>query len=95
MLLVLWALGVLCGSTLCSNVACFDLEDEFDHDTAQAEMTRQKAFEWGERIPIGVLYRHEQPTYEDGVAARRPGPLAHQKLGLGRETFDELMEEFR
>lgn len=31
-----------------------------------------KSYEWGERIPIGVFYRIDLPTYEDGIAARNP-----------------------
>jgi hypothetical protein len=41
-----------------------------------------------------VFYREEQPTYEDHERAFRNGPLAKQALGLDRETFDSLMEEF-
>jgi hypothetical protein len=48
----------------------------------------------GERIPIGVFYRDEQPTYEDTEPALQNGPLVNQKLGLSEGLFNELMEEF-
>jgi 2-oxoglutarate/2-oxoacid ferredoxin oxidoreductase subunit beta len=57
-------------------------------------MAVERSFEWGERIPIGVFYRDEQPTYEDSEPALQSGPLVDQKLGLSKEMFDELMEEF-
>jgi len=31
-----------------------------------------KSYEWGEKIPIGVFYKIEEPTYEDMVANRMP-----------------------
>lgn len=31
-----------------------------------------KSYEWGDRIPLGVFYRIDLPTYEDGLAAGRP-----------------------
>ncbi|MEW6209578.1 MAG: thiamine pyrophosphate-dependent enzyme [Acidobacteriota bacterium] len=72
----------------------YKLEAETDYDTANAQMAFEKAFEWGERIPVGVFYRYEQPTYEDQEPALQNGPLVNQQMGLSKEVFDELMEEF-
>ena len=38
----------------------------------------KKALEWGDKIPIGVLYAKERPTYEDGETAMMNGPLVKQ-----------------
>ena len=40
----------------------------------------EKAHEWGERIPIGVLYRKEEPTFESRIPALKEGPLIRRKL---------------
>jgi 2-oxoglutarate ferredoxin oxidoreductase subunit beta len=72
----------------------YKLESEEGYDTANAQSAFEKAFEWGERIPVGVFYRDEQPTYEDLEPALQNGPLVNQKMGLSKEVFDELMEEF-
>ncbi|HKY05530.1 MAG TPA: 2-oxoacid:ferredoxin oxidoreductase subunit beta [Blastocatellia bacterium] len=72
----------------------YKLEAEADYGATDVEMALTKSFEWNDRIPIGVFYRDEQPTYEDQEGALRNGPLVKQELGLGKETFDELMEEF-
>ncbi len=72
----------------------YKLEAEEGYDVGDVEMAVEKSFEWGERIPIGVFYRDEQPTYEDKEPALQSGPLVDQKLGLSKEMFDELMEEF-
>jgi hypothetical protein len=49
--------------------------------------------EFNSRIPIGLLYRTEKPTYEDTEPVLRDGPLVDQKLGLDAKTFDELLAE--
>ena len=72
----------------------YKLEAEDGYEAKNAELALQKSFEWGERIPIGVFYRDEQPTYEDLEPALQNGPLVQQQLGLDRERFSELMEEF-
>ncbi|MGD0177251.1 MAG: thiamine pyrophosphate-dependent enzyme [Candidatus Bathyarchaeia archaeon] len=48
-----------------------------------------RSFEWGEKIPIGVFYRIQEPTYEDMIAQRMPSykevPLTKQDL-YNRDT---------
>ncbi len=43
-----------------------------------------RSFEWGEKIPIGVFYRIQEPTYEEMIADRMPSykevPLTKQDL---------------
>jgi 2-oxoglutarate ferredoxin oxidoreductase subunit beta len=73
---------------------CYKLEAEDGYDAGSVELALQKSFEWDEKIPIGVFYRDEQPTYEDTEPALKNGPLVHQPLGLSEELFGELMEEF-
>ncbi|MBN1812890.1 MAG: 2-oxoacid:ferredoxin oxidoreductase subunit beta [Anaerolineae bacterium] len=51
----------------------------YDPSDKAAAWTR--ALEWGDRIPIGIFYRTEIPTYEEQVPALRAGPLVHQPLG--------------
>jgi 2-oxoglutarate ferredoxin oxidoreductase subunit beta len=72
----------------------YKLEKEEGYETGNAESAFQKSFEWGDRIPIGLFYQDEQPIYEDSEPAYKLGPLVHQELGLARETFDDLMQEF-
>jgi 2-oxoglutarate ferredoxin oxidoreductase subunit beta len=48
-----------------------------------------RSFEWGEKVPIGVFYRIQEPTYEDMIANRMPSykevPLIKQDL-YNRDT---------
>jgi len=71
----------------------YRLEDEKGYDTSNAKAAMEKANEWGDRIPIGVAYKSEQPTYEDSVAAFKKGPLAHQSMQIDKGVFQTLIDE--
>ena len=53
----------------------------------------QKAQEWGDRIPIGVIYIEEKPTYEDHNPKITHMPLIEQQHEL--KDFDKILEEFK
>lgn len=40
----------------------------------------QKAAEWGDRIPIGIIYQHEKETYEDKSGINRIPPLVEEDI---------------
>ena len=59
------------------------------------EQAWQKAQEWGDRIPIGILYEDtERPSYEEQVSALKNGPLVDQPLNGRRQDFEALKLEF-
>lgn len=68
----------------------YKLEDE-NHDTTNMEAAMKKAQEWGSRIPIGVFYAKERPTYEEGDIAQQMGALAKQPY---RELDKDILLEF-
>ena len=43
-----------------------------DEIIAKQQAAIAKSFEWGDRIPTGVLYQVDAPTYEDELAGRLP-----------------------
>jgi 2-oxoglutarate ferredoxin oxidoreductase subunit beta len=73
----------------------YKLEDEEGYDPSDRASAWERAFEWGERIPIGVFYRGEAiSTYEEQVAALAAGPLTRQPLrGLTSEQVAALRTE--
>ena len=71
----------------------YKLEDEAGYATSDAKAALEKSFEWGERIPIGLFYKDEQPTYEDSEPAYRRGSLVHQPLAADPALFQSLVEE--
>jgi len=72
----------------------YKLEEESGYDPANVQAAFGKSFEWGDRIPLGVFFKDEQPIYEDSEPALKQGPLAHQPLEMKQETFDSLLQEF-
>ncbi|MDD5306279.1 MAG: 2-oxoacid:ferredoxin oxidoreductase subunit beta [Deltaproteobacteria bacterium] len=61
-------------------------------DPADRSAAFAKALEWGDRIPIGVLYREERPCFEDLVPVLRGGPLVRQPA-LQPEVLEALVDE--
>ena len=70
----------------------YKLEDE-GHDTGDMDAALQKSFEFGDKIPLGLLYREERPIYDDSEPILQQGPLVDQPLGLDKETFDAILAE--
>ena len=73
---------------------CYKLEDTPGYDPSNPSTAMERTFEWGDKIPIVLFYKDEQPTYEDSEPALKAGPLVHQPLGMKKELFDSLVEEF-
>ena len=63
------------------------------HDPSNLTQAWERALEWNERIPIGLFYRVEKPTYEDLEEVLAAGPLAHQPAGTRGKSkiLDELI----
>ncbi len=72
----------------------YDLQ-EAGHDFTDRAAAFQKALEWGERIPLGVLYQVRRPTYEEQVPVLAEGPLAGRALQkLSHDQAERLLAEF-
>jgi 2-oxoglutarate ferredoxin oxidoreductase subunit beta len=69
----------------------YQLADE-KYEPTDKTKALSKAMEWGEKIPMGLLYKEERPTSEDREAALSDGPL--NLLPLGIENLQELLDEF-
>jgi 2-oxoglutarate ferredoxin oxidoreductase subunit beta len=69
--------------------------EETDHDMTDKTAAWELAYEWGERIPIGIFYRVEGvPTYEEQVPALKADPLVKQPLEkLQPEQVEALRAE--
>jgi 2-oxoglutarate ferredoxin oxidoreductase subunit beta len=52
----------------------YKLEEE-DHDVTDRKKALEKALEWGDRIPIGIFYKKERPTYHDNLPHVKDVPL--------------------
>jgi 2-oxoglutarate/2-oxoacid ferredoxin oxidoreductase subunit beta len=61
----------------------YKINDDPTYNPEDKMAAYQKAAEWGERIPIGVIYRHEKQTYED-----RNG--INENLALVEENIEDI-----
>lgn len=71
----------------------YRLEDEAGYDTQDVFGAVGRAYEWGDRIPLGLFLRTQRPTYEESEPAFKAGPAVDQPLGLSQGLFDQLLAE--
>ena len=64
-----------------------------DYDPTDRLKAMEKAMEWGDRIPIGVIYREEKKTYCDKIECLREGePLIDRHVDM--ERIKGYMKDF-
>ncbi len=61
----------------------YDLFEE-NYDPDDFENSMNLARQWGEKIPIGIIYQKEKPTFIDQIEMFNQGPLISQKYDPGR-----------
>ncbi len=69
----------------------YKLEDK-DYEPSDKTAAMTKAQEWGDRIPIGVIYRQERPVYEEQFPALKKTALVKQNINP--RQFEALLDEF-
>ena len=74
----------------------YKVQDEAGYNPGDKTVAFAKALEWGERLPIGILYRDESmPAYEEQVPALAAGPLVKQPLRIKTaQEYRALKEEY-
>jgi 2-oxoglutarate ferredoxin oxidoreductase subunit beta len=70
----------------------YKLDEDKSYDPTNKMMAFTKAQEWGDHIPVGLIYRQERPVYEEQLPALKEGPLVRQKIDPSR--FEALLDEF-
>lgn len=68
----------------------YKLDESYKPDDQQAAF--KKALEWGEKIPIGVIYKVERATLENQIPTIKDTPLVKQKFDLNK--VKSLLVEF-
>jgi len=61
----------------------FDLVEE-NYVPDNFEKAMNLARQWDEKIPIGIIYKEEKPTFTDRIEILNQGPLISQKYDSGR-----------
>jgi 2-oxoglutarate ferredoxin oxidoreductase subunit beta len=52
----------------------------------------KKALEWGDRIPLGIIYRNKRPTLEERIPIIKNKPLVDQSFDISR--LENTLKEF-
>jgi 2-oxoglutarate ferredoxin oxidoreductase subunit beta len=70
----------------------YNIEENTVYDPGNSIAAFEKAHEWEEKIPIGVLYREETPSFEERRLVSKREPLVKQKLNP--QDVKKLIDEF-
>jgi 2-oxoglutarate/2-oxoacid ferredoxin oxidoreductase subunit beta len=62
------------------------------YDPADWEAAIRLSQQWGDEIPVGVIYRNSRPPFEDHLLALKKGPLVAQTVDRAR--LAKVMETF-
>ncbi|MCX8022926.1 MAG: 2-oxoacid:ferredoxin oxidoreductase subunit beta [Syntrophorhabdaceae bacterium] len=56
----------------------------------------EKSLEWGEKIPLGIIYRNERPTFEERMPVIKDRPLIEQEFDFEevKKRIDSTLGEF-
>lgn len=68
----------------------YHIEEEYNPEDRIAAFT--KALEWGDRIPIGVMYRNQRPIFEERLPMLGDRPLVHQ--AFDKSKIEKTLKEF-
>ena len=66
--------------------------DAASYNPADKAMAYVKAAEWGEKIPLGVIYKNEKPTYEEKTGLNAMDPLVEHPIE--EISIQPLLSEF-
>jgi 2-oxoglutarate ferredoxin oxidoreductase subunit beta len=69
----------------------YRVEEEPGYDPTNELMAYQKAKEWGERIPTGVIFTKPRPIMEEAFAVMDKGPIATWRV---ERPIAELLQDF-
>jgi 2-oxoglutarate ferredoxin oxidoreductase subunit beta len=50
------------------------------------------AMEWGDRIPVGLIYRNDRPSFEEHIPVLKDGPLIGRSVD--RSKLASIMETY-
>jgi 2-oxoglutarate ferredoxin oxidoreductase subunit beta len=72
---------------------CYKLEDEKGYDPANVRTAMERSHEWGDRIPLGLFFKDDQPTYESSDVVLRKGSIAKADMHIDKGVFQSLVTE--
>lgn len=64
-----------------------------DYDPTDYYLAFAKASQWGEEIPVGIIYRNDRRSYEEDLPVLAHSSLIEQKTD--RTELIKIMEEYQ
>jgi 2-oxoglutarate ferredoxin oxidoreductase subunit beta len=58
----------------------YKLDQDSSYNPSDKPSAYKKAAEWGDRIPLGIIYKVERPTYEEKTALSSQKPLVEHEI---------------
>jgi 2-oxoglutarate ferredoxin oxidoreductase subunit beta len=65
-----------------------------EHDPSDRNAAFAMALEWGDKIPLGIIYRNNRPTFEERFPILSGLPLVKQEQ-FNREKLERTLAGFR
>jgi 2-oxoglutarate ferredoxin oxidoreductase subunit beta len=63
-----------------------------DYEPTDRVIALQKSLEWGDQIPIGVIYKVEKPTFEEQIPVIKDMPLVQKVFNINE--IEKLLDIF-
>jgi 2-oxoglutarate ferredoxin oxidoreductase subunit beta len=70
----------------------YKVNDDPKYDPNDFKTALDKSLEWGERIPIGIIYKGKRKSFDEQISVIKDTPLVEQYVL--KEKFDKLINEF-
>ena len=67
----------------------YDVIEDKSYDPEDIQAAFMKALEWGERIPMGIIYRHKDKTYRERMKTDK-NPFLNQNNNDIRDIFEDF-----
>jgi 2-oxoglutarate/2-oxoacid ferredoxin oxidoreductase subunit beta len=65
-----------------------------EHKPEDRSMAFQKALEWGNSIPIGIIYKNNRPVFEEKLPLIKSTPLIRQEQTVDTSKIESTLKEF-
>jgi 2-oxoglutarate ferredoxin oxidoreductase subunit beta len=68
----------------------YHIEPDYDPEDRIAAL--KKALEWGDRIPVGIIYKNHRPVLEEKIPVIKDKPLVRQSFDISK--IETTLKEF-
>jgi len=65
-----------------------------NHNPYDRAAAFQKALEWSDRIPTGIIYRSNRPAFDERVPVIKDSPLVGQEQSVDMTKIEAVLREF-